>query len=262
MNYFIGTMGFSYSDWKGVFFPSEMPSQKYLSYYSRIFNSVEIDSTFYGIPRKETILRWKSMTPNSFKFCVKMPRSITHDSNLLQVEGLIDEFLRRMELLGSKLAVVLLQFPPSFSVTQLDFLHRLFPYLPREFRYGIEVRDASWYLNTDEFVRLLKSYQIGWVATEYPKVPSTITLTTDFLYIRWIGQHGSFISHNYERIDRTLNLDKWNREIKRIAGQINSVYGFFNNDYAGFAPGTANKFKRIVGLDIREFKPPTQGYLF
>lgn len=262
MNWYIGTMGFSYSDWIDVCYPSGISSQKYLAFYSRIFNSVEIDSTFYGTPRIETVQRWKQLTPPSFKICVKLPKVVTHELVLINVAGLMYEFLERISLLQEKLGVILIQFPPSFSAEQMSRLEEFLPTLPADFRFAIEIRNKSWFTKYEEFVTLLRKYNVCWVATEYPGLPRTISVSTDFIYIRWIGQHGSFSRHNRVRISRTDNMRMWWQEIKNIAKEELDIYGYFNNDYAGFAPGSANEFKEIIGLPIEQFRPPQQGRLF
>ena len=91
--FYIGTMGFSYQEWSRVFYPTKMKAKKFLAHYSRIFNSVEIDSTFYGTPRADTVRRWGMTTPKNFKFCLKVPRSITHMAGLVGVEEELNNIL-------------------------------------------------------------------------------------------------------------------------------------------------------------------------
>ena len=122
INWNIGTMGFGYQDWSGVFYPAEMTSRNYLSYYSRIFNAVEIDSTFYGIPKLESVRRWAAVTPSKFQFCLKTPNAITHDLKLVGASGLMSQFLDAARLLEQKLGVILIQFPPSFGADQMGVL--------------------------------------------------------------------------------------------------------------------------------------------
>lgn len=262
MNWYIGTMGFSYPDWKGEFYPSEMPPRNFLTYYSRVFSSVEIDSTFYGTPKIDTVKRWKAVTPENFKICVKVPRMITHEMRLINVGGLLNEFLDRMQMLEEKLGVVLFQFPPSFKIQEMQRLGEFITELPSRFRYAIEVRDRSWYTAGQEFRTKLETRGICWVATEYPRLPGRINPTAEFLYIRWIGQHGSFTFHNRERIDRTENMKSWLKQISTHNDQMEDLFGFYNNDYAGFAAGSANRFKEMIGLPIKKLKPPQQGALF
>jgi uncharacterized protein YecE (DUF72 family) len=264
----IGTMGFSYSDWKGVFYPLEMKPRSYLGYYSRIFNAVEIDSTFYGTPRLETVQRWAAVTPEDFKFCLKVPREITHEAGLEGVRAPLNQFLQVVSTLGDKLGALLFQFPPSFQAARLPVLQRFLPLLTDEFRFALEVRHPSWYTakvpGSDELklAEALRKSNVCWAATDYPGLPPTVIRTTDFLYLRWIGQHGSYQNHDHERIDLSDRLKSWWRLIQSQLGDLSALYGFFNNDYAGFAAGTANRFKGIVGLPVEPLKPPQQGRLF
>ena len=262
VNWYIGTMGFSYSDWKGVFYPSEMPSRNYLAYYSRIFKSVEIDSTFYGTPRSETILRWKSSTPDDFKFSLKTPRVITHESGLVNVDRLLDEFLNNIILLDKKLAVILLQFPPSFTRIYQSRLLDFISQLPEEFRFAVEVRDASWYPLDGILLDTLKSTRNCWASTEYPGLPRQINPTSDFHYMRWIGKHGSFMVHNRERYDRSDNMRVWQEKFIENDIQPSEIFGFFNNDYSGYAVASANRYKELIGVETKQVNLPKQGRLF
>jgi uncharacterized protein YecE (DUF72 family) len=258
----IGTMGFGYKDWSGVFYPAGMSARNYLSYYSRIFNAVEIDTTFYGIPRLETVRRWASVSPASFQFCLKTPNVITHDLKLVGASGLMSQFVERVRLLEEKLGVILIQLPPSFRVDQLDVLDEFLSGLPADIRFAVEIRDRSWYTAKPQMNSMLSKHGVSWAATQYPGLPREINLTADFSYIRWIGQHGSYKKHYRERVDLSTELQKWWWLILEVQDQLESVYGFTNNDYAGFAPATANRFKKIAGLETQEHRPHQQGRLF
>jgi len=260
-------MGFSYKDWKDVFYPAEMKAHRYLAYYSRVFNAVEVDSTFYGTPKRDTVRRWATLTPDGFRFCLKAPRQMTHEAVLIGIEDELSQFLETVRLLGDKLGVILFQFPPSFGAENLGRIEELLPSLPEDLRFAVEVRDQSWYTATDEkgvplLARALEEFGACWAATEYPGLPGRIRLTSRYIYIRWIGQHGSYTRHDHERVDRTPELQAWREQIWELLEQVDTVYGFFNNDYAGFAAGTANRFKELAGLPLESYKPPQQGTLF
>ncbi len=258
----IGTMGFSYKDWIGPFYPNEVTAQNFLVYYSRIFNSVEIDSTFYGTPKLSTIQRWIAATPPQFSFSLKVPKSITHAPEIMDTWGLMDEFLQTIGNLGQRLGIILFQFPPSFTSQKLDKLADFLTRLPREFRFAIEVRHLSWYTASVRFENILNPLAIAWAATQYPKLPETIQLTTNFLYIRWIGQHGAFDHHNEERIDRVEDMHRWLQQMAALCDKVTTVFGYFNNDYAGFGAGSALKFKTIIGEPVNPLRQPTQKRLF
>jgi uncharacterized protein YecE (DUF72 family) len=262
MDWYIGTMGFSYKDWAGVFYPEGLASREYLTYYSRIFNAVEIDSSFYGTPRLSTIERWAAGTPDGFKFALKTPRAITHDLVLQGAEGLMAEFLDAVRRLGDKLGVILIQFPPSFHLEQMPVLDDFLGKLPSDLRFAVEVRHRSWYAVPGELAAMLAGYSVCWAATQYPGLPRQIYPTTSFFYIRWIGKHGAFESHTHERIDREQDLAAWWEIIQTHLPGVDAIFGFTNNDYAGFGPGTANRFKNIAGLPVEPLQPPQQGRLF
>lgn len=261
----IGTMGFSYPDWRGVFYPRELGSQRFLSYYSRIFNSLEIDSTFYGIPRKSTVLGWKHTVPADFTFCLKTPQAITHRAGLEGAGQLFLEFITAARYLEGNLGAILLQFPPSFRSDKLHVLGDFLARLPAGIRCAVELRHQSWYTagsSSQSVGELLKQLKVCWASIEYPDVPGSIMKTSDFLYLRWIGQHGTFQQHDSERLDRTQNMQGWLEKIARLEPQVEAVLGFFNNDYAGFAVGSALRFKQLASLPIVEVAQPVQGQLF
>lgn len=260
--YYIGTMGFSYKDWNGVFYPADTAQHRYLAYYSRIFNAAEIDSTFYGAPKPEVVEHWAAITPAGFKLCLKVPRVITHDLVLEGAQGLMDEFTGAARLLGEKLGVLLFQFPPSFESVHLARLDNFLAELPAGLRFAVEIRNPSWYAAHEETERVLARHGVAWAATQYPGLPARIYPTASFLYVRWIGQHGKYPEHSHERVDRSAELEAWRQKIEANAPGKEAVYGFFNNDYAGFAPATANRFKSIAGLPVEPLTPPQQGKLF
>lgn len=257
--YFLGTMGFGYQDWVGVFYPEKFRSQNFLSYYSRKFNSVELDTTFYGVPRTSKVAQWAASVPDNFKFCAKLPRQITHEKGLREAQAELDEFVDAMKGLGDKLGVLLIQLPPSFTFAELESLREFLALLPKEVRFAVEFRHASWLQPQTE--ELLKLHQICWATTEFPGLPNEVKRTCDFLYIRWIGQHGTYDRHSHERVDKTSSLIWWKDQIQPHLDHVSEVYGFFNNDYAGYAVGTCNKFKEILGMPGKTDEM-TQGRLF
>jgi uncharacterized protein YecE (DUF72 family) len=267
IEWYIGTIGFGYDDWRDVFYPRGMKASSYLAHYSLIFNAVEIDSTFHAIPRADNLLRWVRMTPAEFKFCAKMPKEITHSPELAETGPAIREFTQSIRALEEKLAVILIQFPPSVRADNLSYMEKFFALLPPDLRYAVEVRHQTWYTaNPGEtepaLASSLRRYGICWASNDYPRTPRQILKTTDFLYVRWIGQNGMFVQHNSERIDRTRELESWKLLIDASTAGIRTVFGFFNNDYAGFAVGTANRFKEQMDLPVSQYQPPQQGKLF
>jgi uncharacterized protein YecE (DUF72 family) len=256
----LGTMGFGFKEWNGVFYPEGISSRDYLIHYSKVFDAVELDSTFYGTPRPEYVERWATVTPEVFKFCVKVPREITHDLRLVDAADKMAIFIDTMAKLGDKLGVILIQLPPDFTFNQIHILAVFLRHLPSGFNFAVEFRHRSWQATATS--QLLRNHNICWASADYIHMPKSITVTSDFLYIRWIGRHGRFDNHDVELVDPTLELEKWSQEIQTNLSEIFSVYGFFNNDYSGHSPTTCNKFKQLLGLPVTHSKPPQQGRLF
>ena len=206
------------------------------------------------------------MTPAEFRFALKMTKQVTHAPELSYNRQLLAGFFSAARSLGPKLGPILLQFPPSFRLDKIDQLRQFLSSLPLDLRFAVEVRHQSWYTRQGDepfaLEVLLKEFGICWAATDFPGLPGEVTTTTDFLLVRWIGQNGSFMHHNREQIDRTVQLAAWGERIQSSALGLQDIYGFFNNDYSGFPPQTANRFKKIVGLSTQEFEPPRQATLF
>lgn len=259
----LGTMGFAYEAWRGVFYPDSANPRQYLAHYSQIFNAVELDSTFYGAPRESTLRQWAAQTPPGFRFCPKTPRDITHERSLDLAQGAgeaMAAFLDGLRVLGDKLGPVLIQLPPSFGPAQRPALAEFLAGLPRDLCYAVELRQRGWF--TPETAHFLREHGAAWVTLDYLDLPRQIDITTDFLYIRWIGQHGRWAQRGREEIDVTPRLHWWLEQLQPALGQVDTVYGFFNDDYAGYAPATGNRFKAIAGLPVVEPEIPQQGMLF
>lgn len=255
----LGTMGFSYKEWLGPFFPAGMAPKNYLAYYSTLFDAVEIDSTFYGTPRPESVIRWRQSTTDHFTFCLKTPRTITHDAPLAEGVEAMQAFVETAVLLQQKLGCILIQFSPTFTFAQVQELDHFLSQLPNTVRFAVEFRDDSWV--RPETVELLRPYNICLTATDYIHLPKVIAPTANFLYLRFIGRHGQFKAKDKEEIDKTADLQAWHQQLQPLLPQFKHIFGFFNNDYAGFSPATCNRFKTIVGLNPQEIRPPQQGRL-
>ena len=258
--WFLGTMGFSYKPWVGPFYPDGLNSRLHLTYYAERFNALELDSTFYGTPRATSAQRWYEVTPPAFVICPKMPRSITHELRLVSAVEATAEFLARMRLLGDKLGPILVQFPPDFSTAEMGALVHFLPTLPRDLRFALEFRHRSW--EAPETAVLLEKHNLSLVAADYIHLARRIVVTTDFLYLRFLGEHGRFPDKDREVVDRSDDLQLWWQNLQPRLPEVKAVYAFFNDDFAGFAPSTCNRFKKVIGLDPGEIRPMQQGRLF
>jgi uncharacterized protein YecE (DUF72 family) len=258
----LGAMGFGYSDWAGVFYPPDNRPGDYLSYYSRHFDTVELDTTFHATPPVDRVRRWADVTPDHFRFCAKVPKTVTHEGPIDRRRREMDEFVETMRALGGKLAVLLIQLPPSFATDQFDALARFFPALPTDIRFAVEFRNSSW--GQQRTLDLLREHRLAIVMAEYQTRPRRILLTTDFLYVRWIGEHERFKELNREQIDVTASLEWWRDELNRVItmGQLRDVWGFFNNDFSGYSVATCRRFMRMMGLPVPQVDPMDEGRLF
>ena len=242
-------MGWSYEDWVGPFYPIESKPKDFLPFYSRVFDVVEVDSTFYSPPNDFLVRRWKDATPDEFKFTVKLPQIITHEKRLRDCQAELTKFVSTISLLNPKLACLLAQMPPSFNYAQdrkalMDFLGGNFD----DFQLAMELRNTSWF--REEVFDLFWENKICfvWSVSRYTRDFPT-KVTTDFLYLRFIGDRELT---KFDRIqkDRTEILKEcWSRLERSLEIEsVKEAFVFSNNHFAGFAPETVNQFRSIAGL--------------
>jgi uncharacterized protein YecE (DUF72 family) len=247
----LGTCSWNTKDWVGkVYTPGTAPTE-FIREYAQQFDAVEIDSTFYGIPRERTVDGWRERTPEGFVFAAKAPKSITHDLFLQNCETELSHFLGVMSRLGERLGPIEFQFPyfaKRSGVTCADFLARLEPFLkglPEDgFQFAVEVRNRAWL--RPPLLELLGERGITLVLIDHPWMarPDELfrrnVVTGAFLYIRFLGDRRgiekitSFWGESV--IDRRPDIQQWVPHIKRLLDQQVSVYGFVNSHYSGHAP--------------------------
>ena len=253
----LGTQGFSFKDWVGPFYPAGTSSRDFLSAYARHFPAVEIDSTFYGIPRPSTILGWYDRTPEHFKFAAKFPRQITHDKKLA---GALPEalgFIETMSALGEKLGVLILQFAFDFKPMYQDGLGEFLSNLPAGIRYAVEVRNRGWL--TDSFRHLLEQHGAALVLQDLDRMPRMDWITADFSVIRWLGRRKDIEVFDRIQIDRTESMQEWAQIVEQILENNVDVFGFFNNHYAGHSPESVRQFAAMMDVSLASDSPPDDG---
>jgi len=229
---FLGTSGWSYKDWIGPFYTKKDKSM--LRAYSKIFRTVEIDSTFYRYPSKGTVMGWAKYSPEGFVYSAKLPKLITHEKKLglkEDVEKDLEKFVELIEplSLSGKLGCILIQLPPKFEYKPKE-LEDFFKMLPTHMRFAVEFRDQSWM--RQETWALLRKYQVAYTIVDEPLLPPEIHITTNTAYFRWHG-HGTRPWYNY-RYDKE-ELQPWIPKIRKTAENIQEIYGYFNNHYHGYA---------------------------
>jgi uncharacterized protein YecE (DUF72 family) len=245
----VGCSGWSYTSWQGPFYPTNIENSSWLKYYSHVFDYVEIDSSFYSIPNIIMVNNWANRTPGNFKFTAKFPKIITHDKRLKDVGVELEQFFEAMSPLSNKILALLIQLPPSLKVFEgLESLRGLVPNLDAGFRYAIEVRDRSWFQDLAYNFFAKNNICLVWSQLGEMKTPPVVT--TDFLYLRLIGDRGIH-EKDFGRIqiDRVLEMQKWAESIKTIEDErVRLAIITANNHYAGFGPGTVNIFRNMLGL--------------
>jgi uncharacterized protein YecE (DUF72 family) len=248
LQFYIGCSGWGYDAWLGHFYPANLEPREFLKYYGTVFDFVEIDSSFYRPPNLFMTKRWASVTPDNFRFTAKFPRSITHEKRLAQPERQLRYFFDVMRPLRRKVLALLLQLPPSLTAKEgLKKLEALIHMLDPDFRYAIEVRHRSWF---DRSVyKLLSDNKICLAWSQLDTIQTPPELTSDFLYLRFIGDR-SIDEKDFGRIqkDRLKELAKWSEEVKKLKDKANYAIVAANNHYAGFGPATANSFRKMLGL--------------
>lgn len=260
----IGACAWSFGEWPGAFYPSDLPESEWLEFYARYLPAVEIDTTFYSAPTENTLLRWVEMTPAAFRFACKLPREITHVCRLRDCTAELNSFLRAIEPLTPKLQVILIQLPPSFTPKDgRQPLRRFLTQLPRDFRFAIEFRHAGWH--RPQIIGLLEKCRVCWVWADTSPLNERnlapfefLPRTTDFLYLRLLGDYatkydrdGLFV-HRYNKLlwKREAALESWSLKIERHLAEVRNVWAFVGNHFEGFAPETCQRLAQRLGFDL------------
>jgi uncharacterized protein YecE (DUF72 family) len=243
-NVFLGTSGWSYNEWIGPFYTKVDKSK--LRAYSKVFQTVEIDSTFYRYPSKGTVMGWTRYSPEGFVYSAKLPGLITHDKKLGLNEGIeqdLDRFVQLMEplFLSGKLACILVQLPPKFDYRPQE-LESFFKILPKQVRFAVEFREKSWMRS--ETWSLLEKYNVAYTIVDEPLLPPEVHLTSDIAYFRWHG-HGQRPWYDYRYSPR--ELDSWIPKVTDVSKRVGKVFGYFNNHYHGYAVENCLQVMQMLG---------------
>jgi uncharacterized protein YecE (DUF72 family) len=232
----IGTSGWQYDDWRGPFYPDDLPQRAWLEFYADRFNTVEVNNSFYRLPELETFRRWREQTPPGFVVTVKASRFITHLKRLRDPEEPVKLLWERAAGLGDRLGPVLFQLPPRFPV-EAGRLRQLLDALPAGMRPAFEFRDPTWY--ADEIFHLLDAAGAALVWPDRPGVRPTLPVTGRWVYVRF--HQGTASGPGYRR-------DKLKRWASRIAApDATEAFIYFNNDQTGAAIRDARTMIELLG---------------
>jgi uncharacterized protein YecE (DUF72 family) len=248
----IGTCGWSYKEWSGVFYPDRLAPADFLSAYATHYPVVEVDSTFYRTPSHKMVEGWRERTPATFGFSLKVPQVITHEKILLDCRQELAEFLSAARLLEGQLLCCLLQFGyfNRGAFATLDaFLKRLDPFLadwPRDVPVAVEVRNKGW--ATAKLAECLRRHQAVWALVDQAWMPAPLKVleqfdpvTGPFAYVRLLGDRAEVdaLTKTLDRtvLDRSEQLRDDAEAIERLRERV-PVLVFVNNHFAGYAPAT------------------------
>lgn len=257
----LGTCSWSSNDWIGtVYEPGTKPAD-FIAQYAERYDTVEIDATFYGIPKQSTVDGWADRTPESFLFSAKAPQVITHEKFMDDAIGDLEAFLHTMDRLGSRLGPILFQFPyfaKRRNISLDDFLGRLEPFLdqiPGEHDYAVEVRNKTWI--TKKLCNALHERGVTLALIDHPWMhrpdrlfKDSSILTGSFLYVRWLGDRKGIEeitkTWNDHVVPRDDDMAQWVPGIKSTLDAGINVLGYVNNHYSGYAPGDVDRFAQSI----------------
>lgn len=236
----VGTSGWTYPHWKGVFYPDEVPRRSWLEHYARHFPTVELNASFYRIPTQSTARGWAERTPGEFRFSVKASRLITHVRRLSDCRREVDWFFRELSPLRSKVCAYLFQLPPSFSPPE-QLLEEFMALLPPDDRYVFELRNPECY--SGAVPRLLERHEAAFCIHDLPGRQTPVLVTSPLVYLRFHGTGGRYTGGYTEDA-----LRQWAGRMRSWSAQGREVLAYFNNDIGGYALRDASSLREKTRL--------------
>lgn len=234
---FVGTSGWNYPHWQGIFYPPDLNQSNWLQHYTQFFNCVELNVTFYRLVQKKTFQNWYKRTPQNFYFVAKGSRFITHIKKIMGIEESLKLFIDNVVGLKGKLAAILWQLPPSF-IKDLKRLESLLKLLQNSnIRQVFEFRNESWF--DKEVYALLKEYNACLCIAHSNRFPYVKVITADFLYLRFHGAQSLYASNYSDK-----ELKEWANFARDFKDK--DIFTFFNNDAYGYAIKNALKFRELL----------------
>lgn len=239
----VGTSGFNYPEWKGAFYPADLPAAKMLAYYAERFSTVEINATFYRMPTPKTLAAWAGETPAHFTFVLKAPQRITHFARLRDVDEPVRAFADAALTLGPKLGPLLFQLPPNFA-RDVGRLADLLALLPPGLACAFEFRHASWF--AEEVYERLRARNMALCIADTDDGATPAVATADFGYLRLRAAGYS-----------DAELSAWLGTMQQIGASWRTAFVFFKHEDSGTGPALA---RRLAALADRSHAAPTAGH--
>ena len=235
----VGTSGWSYEHWRERYYPEGLPSTERLSFYAREFDTVELNSSFYRLPRETTFVRWREVTPGRFIFAVKGSRYVTHVKKLVGVSDAVDNLCRRAVNLGEKLGPVLWQLPPQAKKNE-ERLEGFLGCLPDGISHVVEFRNRNWF--DDGIYALLRRYDVSFCSVSSPSFVTDLLVTGEVGYLRMHGEGGGWYATSYGE-DR---LRVWAKRVSESFSSCRESYVYFNNDANAYAIQNARDLRSLL----------------
>ncbi len=231
MNFYVGTSGYSYKEWKGSFYPEDLSAKAMLSYYAQRLPAVEINATFYRMPQESMLENWLTQVPEDFRFSLKASQRITHFKRLKEVEEETKYFLKTAAILRNGLGVVLFQLPPNMK-KDCERLGNFLKILPGDFRAAFEFRHPTWF--DDDVLKLLAEHNRALCVSDTDELPvSHIDRTADWGYLR------------LRRVEYSEgDLSQWLARIKEQKWK--ETFVFFKHEDEGTGPRLAGQFLKLA----------------
>jgi uncharacterized protein YecE (DUF72 family) len=239
----IGCSGWQYVHWRGLFYPAELPTSRWLEYYAERFDTVEINNTFYRLPEAPTFAAWAGRAPRGFLYAVKASRYLTHMKKLKDPREPIARFFTRARRLGATLGPVLYQLPPRWPVN-VERLRAFVKRLPKQRLHAIEFREPSWY--SDEVFAILNEHQIALCLHDMAGSASGKISVGPFVYARFHG------AQKYSGRYSDDVLEGWADWLRAQRRSGRPVYAYFNNDVGGHAPVDAARLRTLLRVQSPE----------
>jgi uncharacterized protein YecE (DUF72 family) len=239
--FWVGTSGWNYKHWIGLFYPPDLPPSRWFALYSAHFSTVEINYTHYQEPKDKTYDNWREGAPDGFRFAVKAHRFLTHRKRLLDPEDPLSRVIKGARRLEDHLGPILYQLPPKFPRTEerAERLEAFLDLLPGDLMHVIEFRDRSWWGN--DTIRQLRRHGVAFCAHDMGGADVPLVASASFAYVRFHGGEQKYAGNYPDEL-----LERWAGRLREIGGEVESVWAYFNNDIGGHAIHNAKTLARLL----------------
>lgn len=242
MKIYVGTSGWAFPNWVGILYPDDLPQKKWLNFYSQVFNCVEVNSTFYRLFKTSTYSNWLKSVGDNFRFIIKIPQEISHKKRLMNIFPELDDFCSNIEILGTKIGLLLLQLPPSFDIN-INIFADVVKYIRTKFPLAVEFRNAL--LRSDEILQVLIENDCTFVNPDSPGYRLKNIISNKTLYYRLHGRYELHKSPYDEDELKEIAIS-----IQEFSERISEAYIIFNNGVFGYSIPNAIKLQELLGMNI------------